>query len=376
MDTIKLFRKLVSIPSAFPQEKQISSFLGEYLKKIGFTVEKVQTETKGRNNLVATFGKAKTYLAFYGHMDTVPPDRSVSNPYSVVMKKKQAWGLGTEDMKGAIAAILQTGEYAVLHNLPMKIIFCVDEENISQGAHDVIHSGLVNDISILIAAESGQVQDMTKPFSALLGRKGRILFELTVFGKRAHAAESQNGVNAIEQAVEMITLIKQLKFPKHPLLGTTDIVFHSINSQTDSFSIPDIGKVQFSLLTTPYISSDEFRKKILNIASKNNISITLLPVKRKTPYGESYATSKAHLFVKKLISQIFLPSKVKPFYTPSVADENIFANRLKIPVVSVGPIGSGGHTKDEWVDINSVLKVEEVYKQILRLYHKRSDYFE
>ena len=369
MNTLELFKTLVAIPSVFPEEKQISQFLVQYLKKIGFSVATVQTETKGRNNIVATYGKAKKYLAFYGHMDTVPADPTRTNPFHVRMKGNQAWGVGTEDMKGAIAAILKTGEYAVDHDLPMKIVFCVDEEHISQGAHDVVDSGLLHDVDFMIAMESGQVTDITKPFSALLGRKGRILFEMVVSGKRAHAAERHKGINAIEQAAHMVRLMTDLRFAKHPLLGTTDVVIHSIHGEIDSFSIPDRCVVQFSLLTTPNVTSQAFQRKVIALAKQNGITISLAPVTRKTPYGDSYATAKNHSFVRVLQSRIFKPNGVIPFYTSSVADENIFANRLHVPVVSLGPIGNGGHTKDEWVDIRSIVKVEEIYKEILVLYN-------
>jgi hypothetical protein len=44
--------------------------------------------------------------------------------------------------------------------------------------------------------------------------------------------------------------------------------------------------------------------------------------------------------------------------TQSVADENVFANRLHIPVVTIGPIGGGDHTAEEWVSLNSLKKNE------------------
>src|SRR5260221_8795930 len=135
MTTQQLLEKLVSIPSVFPNEEKISVFIVDYLQHLGFTVKKVPTE-KTRNNIVATFGKSKKYLGFYGHMDTVPRE-SYKDAYRVIKKGKRVMGLGTEDMKGGIAAILKTAEFAVKNKLPVKIIIGVDEENISQGAHDL-----------------------------------------------------------------------------------------------------------------------------------------------------------------------------------------------------------------------------------------------
>jgi len=367
MKTLELFETLVKIPSPFPQEAAISKFLANYLKKLGFTVKLVPTE-KARNSIIATYGKADKYIGFYGHMDTVPADGDIKNPYKITMKGKQAWGLGTEDMKGGIAAILQTGEYAVKNKYPIKIIFGVDEENISKGAHDLVSSRFLKDIGFLVAAESGQVKDLTKPFSAVFGRKGRILFELTVFGKKAHAAEGKKGINAIEKMAGLICLIKQIPLLKHNLLGETDIVFHTISGITDSFSIPDKAVAQFSLLTTPKTKSADFVKKVQSLAKRQKLNIEIKPVKRDTPYGESYEMPLNHWFVKVLQKEILTKNNVTPIYTPSVADENVFAYRLGIPVLALGPIGNGGHTRSEWVNIDSVLFVEKIYKQILTLF--------
>lgn len=43
--------------------------------------------------------------------------------------------------------------------------------------------------------------------------------------------------------------------------------------------------------------------------------------------------------------------------------------RLNIPVICLGPMGGGKHTKEEWLDLDSLNSVEETYKSITRLYH-------
>lgn len=367
MNTIQLLTTLVKIPSPFPAEKEIGLYLMQYLDRLGFHVSKVKTSSS-RFNIVATYGSAKNYLGFYGHMDTVPADMEVTAPFSMKIKGKVARGLGTEDMKGGIACILQAGEYAAKHNIPLKIIFGVDEENISQGAHDLVDSGLLSDVFFLIVAESGQIVNIKQPFNVCYGRNGRCLYEMTVFGKKAHAAESKKGINAIEKAAEIIAFIQQMKFVSHERLGRTQIIFHTIKSATDSFSLPDKCLLQFSTLTTPNIKREEIEDRIKSYADKIGCSIILNQKKRKTPYGQSYEVRKNEPFLQLLERELFKPSHVEPIYTQSVADENIFANRLKIPVISIGPIGGGGHTKDEWLDITSLKKTEKTYKKILDLY--------
>lgn len=372
MSTVDLLKKLVSIPSHFPHEKEVSDFIAVYLKEKGFDVKKIITG-KGRPNLIATFGNVDKYLAFYGHMDTVPNNFSErKDPYKVKSEDSIATGLGVEDMKGGIAAIMKIGEYAVENNLPVKLVFGVDEEDISQGAHDLVDSKELNDVDFMVVGESGQVPALAKNFTVCYGRKGRILFIADVLGKKTHAAESQKGINAAEKAAKLLQLFSKIKFSEHPRLGTTQIVVHSLVAKTDSFSIPDNCQIQFSLLTSPGVNSTDFLKGVKILAKENDINLTLNTFERATPYGESYEIDRNNKFLKLLEKEVIVKYKVTPMYTASVADENIFANRLKIPVISLGPIGGGGHTSSEWINLDSLLIVEGVYKNILALYHQKN----
>src|SRR5437667_6714773 len=100
MNTMMLLKKLISIPSIFPNENMISEFLKKYLEDLGFSVRVIQTKPN-RYNLIATFGKSKKYLGLYGHMDTVAPgEQRKTNPFEMTIKNSKAFGLGVADMKG------------------------------------------------------------------------------------------------------------------------------------------------------------------------------------------------------------------------------------------------------------------------------------
>lgn len=369
MNSLELLQKLVSINSVFPNEQKLSFYLQEYLEKIGLKVEVVVTD-KNRNNLIATHGKSKKYLCFYAHLDTVPRDEEgAHDPHKLVVQGDKAFGLGAEDMKGAIVNILHTAEYAVQHNLPLKIIFAVDEEFISKGAHDLVNSKKLSNISFLVSGESGQIKDFEQPFSVVYGRKGRLLLEMEISGKKSHAADSKHGKNAILDASVLIKSLEKIQLKKNKYLGETEFVLQSIHSDTTSFSIPDKCVIRCSVLTVPGVTSQDVIKKITSIAGKNNIDVNVSLVKRETPYGDAYEIDRKNTFLKRLEKEVFTPNKVVPIYTGSVADENIFANRLNIPVISVGPMGGGGHTKDEWLSIKSFHKMKDVYKLILELYN-------
>jgi acetylornithine deacetylase/succinyl-diaminopimelate desuccinylase-like protein len=370
MEPTQLLQKLVSIKSVFPEEKNLADFIYDYLRSLNFQIEKVYTASD-RYNLVATYGKAKTYLGCYGHMDTVPSDPTYTrDPYSMWIEDNHiARGLGVCDMKSGLTTLLKLAEYASEKKLPLKLVFGVDEEDISQGAHDLCNSGLLKNIDFMIVAESGQLKNRNQDFTVCLGRKGRLVYEIVVTGKSVHAAESEKGINAIEKAAEFVVALKNLEFEQHPNLGFTNLVVQQISAKTDAFSVPDSCKIQLSLLTTPNDKGSDFIDRVQKLAKKLNIGITISAPERKTPYGESYEIDVQHPFFKTIKSRIFSKYTVEPIYTPSVADENVFANRLGIPVLSVGVLGGEDHTSQEWADLRSLQTLVGVYREMLEAYH-------
>jgi acetylornithine deacetylase/succinyl-diaminopimelate desuccinylase-like protein len=369
-EPVELLRKLVGIYSVFPHEQEISSYVESLLLELGFSVQKVKTGAD-RFSLVGTFGKSKDYLGFYGHVDTVPPASDyVRDPFKLEVGGNIGRGLGSVDMKGGLACILHAAAWAKSQNLPVKVVFGVDEEDISQGAHDLVSSGFLSDIRFLIVAESGQIQDYNQAFSVCLGRKGRIVYQARVQGVAAHAADAHKGVNAIEKAAVLIGELSRIKFPAHAKLGSSSIVVQKISATTGGFSVPDSCELAISLLTTPNISSADFEREVHVIAKRNQIMLSLGQFERATPYGESYEIDLKNPFYLKLEKNVVEPAGVKPVYTSSVADENVFANRLRIPVLTIGAIGDGDHTKDEWVNLDSLARVIEVYRTAIRMWNE------
>ena len=368
MDVVELMRSLVAIPSVFPSEEALSNYIAQRVLALGCSVQRVDSG-EGRRNLVVTTHPATKYLGFYGHLDTVPPASDYTrNPFEVIEADGRAFGLGVCDMKGGLACILYALADARKRGLPLKACFAVDEENISVGAHAVIDSGLLNDVEFLIAAESGQVIDTDKAYSLGYGRKGRIVIEVTIRGTKAHAAEADKGENAILLAARFCALVAALKLPTHPRLGANQLVIQQINASSDSFSVPDSCTMRLSLLSCPGTTSHEVIQKLKEVAGAAGISADIKVVPRHTPYCEAYEIATNNPFLRTLSSSVFSRDHVTPVYNPSVADECIFAHRLAIPVLSLGPIGAGDHTAQEWVDLASLRRTADVFCEIAELY--------
>ena len=363
----ELMRQLVAIPSVYPDEVELSHFIEKFLLEHGLIVERVLTDGK-RPNLIASSAPGQASLGFYGHIDTVKPALDYkSDPFIVKFDGDTAHGLGVGDMKGGVACLMCAAVYAARNRIPAKFIFGVDEENISAGAHDLVTSGKLAGLRQIVVAESGQISDQKQPFSVCFGRRGRVVLQVEVHGRSAHAAEAANGLNAIVECARAVNLIDALEFSEHPRFGSTSIVIDQIEGVSNAFSVPERCVLRASVLTTPLDTSAQVCQRVNQVLKQAGIEATVGVAARARPYAESYEVDLKNEFVIKVVGEILTRSKVTPIYTGSVADENVFAYRLRIPVITLGPIAGGDHTAQEWVRISSLAQVVRAYEALLVL---------
>lgn len=373
-----LLKELISINSVFPDEKEIGDFLFDYLKKTGFRTQKqfLKNDRK-RFNVLAEKGNHDKSILFYGHMDTVPPYGNwTQSPYKLSERNGRLYGLGANDMKGGIWAILEAAKHYEPVNYNLKIAFGFDEENISKGAFLLCEHEFVKDVVFAVIPEVGTSRKMDGKKSVILGRRGRLLIEITVPGISAHGSTAKAGVNAIKEAMKLIPHLLKVELLKHPKLGIENIFIKSFHADTSALAVPD--EACF-ILDWHIVSPDNeksclekinriidnlYEKGIFRIVNDRRISARLFP--RETPYLLPFTTDEENQLVKTFIKEtrrIF--GNVPVRYGLSVADENVFAEKLSIPVVVSGPYGGCEHHFDEWVEPQSLLNLRDSFLEFL-----------
>ncbi|MGB0938057.1 MAG: acetylornithine deacetylase [Colwellia sp.] len=201
----------------------VIQLLGNWFEELGFTIEIQKVpHTTNKFNLLAKLGSGEGGLLLAGHSDTVPFDenRWQSDPMSVVDKDDKFYGLGTCDMKGFFAFILQAAKGLSAKQLkkPLYVLATADEETTMAGARFF-----------------SQTQDI-KPDVAIIGEptnlvpvvmhKGHMSHRISVQGQSGHSSKPSLGVNAIEIMYKVIGQLIELneKFTK--------------NYHNDSFDVP------------------------------------------------------------------------------------------------------------------------------------------
>ncbi len=374
-----ILKSLVAIRSVFPDEKNVALWIEDFLKKNGFEIQRHKI-TDGRWNILAERGKEKSSLLFYGHMDTVPVYGNWdTNALELVAKGDKLYGVGACDMKGGLAAILNAVA-SVKTDKKIKILLGVDEENISEGAWKTVLEKKVwfKDVTAILVAEPGASATQTGGINVVtLGRRGRVVFSVEVFGKSAHGAHPEKGINAINEAARLTLALEKIKLQKNSLLGEGTLFVRKFDSQSTSLSIPDYAYLEIDrhivLPETINSAKSQLEKLIQELYKTNKLSknadgkIKISVKERKTPYIEPYITKNDNPFVKNILGLIknnFTRDLVIN-YGKSVADDNIFATQLNVPVVTIGPMGGNIHGANEWVSKESLNDVSKLYKLII-----------
>lgn len=219
----QLYQTLISIPTVSSLEAEYDQSnrtfietLANWLQDLGFNTEVIPVEgVREKYNLLATYGSGDGGILFAGHSDTVPFDegRWTIDPFKLTEKDGKFYGLGTADMKGFFAFVMDTVANMDLTQLnkPIRILATADEETTMLGARTFAkHSHIRPDCAII-----GEPSSL-KPIRAHKGYMGNAV---RVTGKSGHSSDPDKGINAIElmhqATTQLIDLRNQLRSKYH-----------------------------------------------------------------------------------------------------------------------------------------------------------------
>jgi acetylornithine deacetylase len=182
-----------------------------YLDQWGVPHFRVDYEAGLKTNLFATIGPdIADGIVLSGHTDVVPVDGQpwTSNPFEMVARDGKLFGRGACDMKGFIATALALVPKLVAANLrvPIHFAWSCDEEVGCKGVRPLV----------------AHMRDhMKKPKAVIVGEptlmqvvnahKAAVTFSTDVTGHEAHSSLTDQGVNAIMVAGELISELNRMR---------------------------------------------------------------------------------------------------------------------------------------------------------------------
>lgn len=435
MKVVKTLEELIKIDSRNPfqiekkaekyilggNENNISEYIKEYLELSGFRIDTqfVHTDVNGVNfyNILAEKGSGDNSILFYAHMDTVTSNPWLSTEDSLTPKRSSLSfqdkerevlvGLGANDMKAGIAVMLESFKDIEIKDHKIKLCFGVDEEFFSLGSNELVKSDFMNDVKAIIVPEIGDGPNKIYGGGSIgIGRLGRCEFVIDVYGTGGHGAISMDKsfINAAVEASKIVVALEEnrksykdsFEFFKTEVPDEKAINYiegsyfvNKIDCGDGSLSIPSTGQISIDCTFTPKMTIEKLHKIFddtisnlydTNILREVNIDgvikrCSVRLKERPTPFSEGYLTPSDHTFTEFVKSQV---DKTIPFMNYnmgySVADENVFKRHFPdTPVLVIGPIGWNSHRAHEWVEIQSILDLQKIYKDIGYNFNKYLD---
>ncbi|MBO2580591.1 acetylornithine deacetylase [Shewanella algae] len=178
--------------------------------------------SRNKHNLLANLGTGQGGLLLAGHTDTVPFDegRWQHDPFRLTEKDNLWYGLGTCDMKGFFALILETLKQLPLTQMkrPLYILASADEETTMNGAKAFAANAAIKPEFAII----GEPTSLRPVYM----HKGHMAQGIRVTGRSGHSSDPAKGLNAIE--VMHLIIGRLLKLKQHL----------SEHYREDAFSVP------------------------------------------------------------------------------------------------------------------------------------------
>ncbi|WED22056.1 acetylornithine deacetylase [Vibrio sp. JC009] len=350
----ELYRGLISsssISSTDPSWDQgnanVIALLSQWLTDLGFEVEVTEVE-KGKQNLIAKRGSGEGGLLLSGHTDTVPFDEGRWNfdPHALTEANNRFYGLGTADMKGFFAFILEAVKDIDWNNQtkPLYILATCDEETTMLGARHFTENAPIKPDYCIIGEPTELV-----PVRA---HKGHVANAIRITGKSGHSSDPSLGVNAIEIMHEVMYAMMQLrdklvKEYHHPgfAIPSPTLNLGCIHGGDSANRICGCCELHYDVRPLPGISLDGLdnmlRGALTEVEAKWPGRISVTPLHESIP---GYECQHDHPFVKGVEEICEIPSETVNYCT-----EAPFLQEL-CPTLVMGP-GSieQAHQPDEFL---------------------------
>ena len=289
-DAKKLLCDLLAIKSVnhCDDEGKVAEYLKDYFKEAGVESVVQRIDDTHANFIVHVPGECRDkHMVWNGHIDTVPyGDLKEWNtdPSVPVEMDGKLYARGTSDMKSGLAAMAYTlAEIVKAGKKPafdITLVGTCDEEKNGLGAIELLREGYFPDVKeVLIGEPTG--------LNIGIAQKGCLWLEFEVHGKTSHGAYPEQGVNAVDYAVEVASRLKEFVTSKsHEVLGFATAQITGISGGVAPNMTPDRCQVLMDMRLVPgqtkedviqhlYVVAEELKEKTggqlhVEVAVKND----------------------------------------------------------------------------------------------------------
>lgn len=372
-DIISFIQKLVSIPTVtgINNEVEIIKAIADEAKKLDLPFQIITKDTSHPNIFAGENFNRKEGLLLIAHVDTAGVGDETKwqhKPFGAEIENNKLYGRGSIDNKAGIALSLYTlkilKDQGKLHLA--KFIGVSDEERGADsifGAKYLLEQGLQAKAAIYTYSGNDVIT---------IGHRGQVKLWINVTGESAHSGSSTwqdgtRGASAIDALNSFLTKVNKFEmegtheaFPNYTFKQT--VLYIEGGAKTSL--VPDKAGCLIDARLLPIHDNNVYIKNITNIAKGLETE--------KVKFNLEIQTNLPAVFIKndeKIVTILKDLSKKVLNIEPEIrgcgpANEGYMFIEKDIPTIcGFGVSGDGVHSKDEYLDLNSVPKLLEVYVQ-------------
>ncbi len=349
----QLLRKMINIYSPSGKEGDLVGFLEGWMKRRGLPVMRQKVDEE-RDNLIIEPDDTDPSLVFVGHLDTV--EAFDLDRYSYERDGDTVWGLGSADMKGGCAAMIEAfvslWEQG-LDGLPVALALVVGEEDTGDGARRLVREYQFSHAIV------GEPTGLAPCFS----HHGYLEVHLTTEGTRMHASMAPHAKRAVDGMLHLL-----LAFTAHLKKHHPEVIYNirNLSSSDVGFATADRCEAYLDLHLPPRSPLGELTQSFEDMVQKEQASRDLPRTSIKFLTIDSGYELPARGGLTETLRSIYAARgrEFAPSSFHSHSDANQLWNAGIRPVV-LGPGDlSLAHTSEEAVSFNEVAEAAEIYASL------------
>ncbi len=375
-EAIEVLQKMIKFKTVNEpgDEKPLAEYIKNLLEEIGLEV-KLDDLGNNRANVIGRLKGAgeREALLFNGHLDTVPPGdiQWKYGPYSGDVVDGKIYGRGSADMKGGLAAMLIALKLINDSGLKLKGDFVYSatagEETDSIGAVKFVKDGGLDGVGAIIIGEPSSN-------GVNIAEKGAFWVEISTYGKTAHGAFPDEGINAV---VHMNAFLSELisykfKYEENELVGRPTMNISTISGGVKTNVVPDKSAITIDMRTVPGMDHDEIVRDFEKIINKLSNEIKDFKADIKVLNNRAAVETKStDPFVKLAVDTIKqeFNKEVKPRGVNFYTDASVFLPAKNIPCIFYGPGDANmAHQPNECITIDSLIESVYFYYKMIENY--------
>jgi acetylornithine deacetylase/succinyl-diaminopimelate desuccinylase-like protein len=390
-DLIALVADLVAIDSQIPphaDERAIVAFLRDRMAQLGLGRGEIVAARADRPNLVARLAGTGggPALMLNGHVDTKPVgdarDQWLSDPLTAEVRDGRLFGLGSADMKAAVAAmVFAAAAVRATAEISGDLIlgFVADEEAGANYGAKFLAPQLRDVDAVLIGEPSGWERDWQ---GLHLVSRGICCFRIEVRGTQMHSSLSDRmpSVNAARVMAQLLVDIDdelELDFDPHPLGLVTPTLNAGVLLEGGVFFgvLPGLARFACDLRTVPGMSEAGVRAAIeawldaRRAADPALVAELIFEPDRAWIPPSEIAADHALVRAAQAAAELVLGSAPPLAMFPGTCDAPWFTGAGIPTIPSFGPgLLTCCHGPNEYVDVERVHEAARIYAHTAAAY--------